>query len=115
MFYSWHARINLEINSIMIVGGANNWNLDRAIEYHCLEQTKSKENDPNPKGTEKTRKLAQGILPLGDVRKVKLWRNTIFLTISKTTSKAQAEYISMRAIETLVQYHLYNRWLTHGR
>ena len=113
MFDYWYTRINTEANSIMIVTNRNCWN--QAIEYRSIGQTQSAQTDINPEGTDKSRKLAKKLLSIGDVRGVKFWRDTVFITINKETSKKEAEHISMRAMETLASHNLYGYWRTLGR
>ena len=113
MFENWNTRINIEANSIMIVTNRNNW--DRAVEYRSIGQTQSAQTDINPEGTDKSRKLAKKLLSIGDVRGVKFWRDTVFITINKVISKKEAEHISMRAMEILANHNLYGYWRTLGR
>ena len=113
MYESWYSRINLENKTIMIVSNKNCW--ERVLEYRCIGQTQSAQSDINPEGTEKTRKLAKKLLSLGDVRGVRLWKNTVLLTISSKASKKNMEYISLRAMEILAQSIPYGYWRTSGR
>ena len=99
----WRYKINLSNNMIMIVCGHL---CEKAVEYRCLGQTISKESDINPEGTGSTRKLAKKLFSFGEVKSIKFWQNRVFLTISKKTTREEAEQITRSTMKILVQFHL---------
>ena len=96
----WQSKTNLEDKSIMLFCERSHW--EQAANYRNISQTLS-QCDLNPGGNTETRKLARKLLELNKVKTVKLWRHTIFITISDGTSQVEATEIIESAREILVR------------
>ena len=104
MYIHWESKINLSTSSIMLAGGKNYW--DRTVSYRTISQTLS-QCDLNPEGTSETRKLSRKILEVPGVMAVKLWRGTIFITVTDKTSEEEATKIVESVYEILQSLLIY--------
>ena len=100
MVSTWQSKINLEVSSIMLYCEKSYW--EQAVNYRSISQTLS-QCDLNPEGNTGTRKLARALLELNNVKTVKLWRDTIFITVSGGTSQPEATTVIEAAREILAR------------
>ncbi|MEI7690729.1 MAG: hypothetical protein WCI63_03835 [bacterium] len=101
----WESKFNLPVGRITLVGKDCYWR--RGVFYRDLRQTLSSQTDMNPDGTDRTRKISRKLLEIPDVRTVKLWGNTIFITVADGLSTQQAEAVVGSAMEILSTFNLY--------
>ena len=105
MIYPWESRFNLPVGRITLIGKDCFWR--RSVYYREVGQTLSSQTDMNPDGSDRTRKIARQLLELPGVRTVKLWRNTIFITVAAELTVQQADDVVASSMEILSRFNLY--------
>ena len=105
MILPWESRFNFPIGRITLIGKDCYWT--KGVFYREIGQTLSSQTDMNPDGTDRTRKISRKLLELPDVRTVKLWGNTIFITVAYGLTTQQAEAVVESAMEILSRFNLY--------